>query len=220
MKPYERESKYEKYKAIADNVLGTPPRVDYNQKIVHTEASISEMKDVSEGRTNVILLSILLIPLCVYMIYSGSYWASIVLVAWVGAVAFYFVNERAITLKTLTYKSKIVANELVTKINHLLTWVTEKKNRILLMRTYNMVFWTFVLFMGLYLIFPLQDKGIALLLLLAVMSGNAFFWTRFYMPQIDDLLTKEKKLEQIKNDVIMASYTPNKNLKRYVEEEE
>lgn len=220
MKPYERESKYEKYKAIADNVLGTPPRVDYNQKIVDTEASIGEMKDVPEGRTNVILLSILLIPLCVYMIYSGSYWASIVLVAWVGAVVFYFVNERAITLKTLTYKSKIVSTELVTKINHLLTWVAEKKNRILLMRTYNMVFWTFVLFMGLYLIFPLQDKGIALLLLLAVMSGNAFFWTRFYMPQIDDLHTKEKKLEQIKNDVIMASYTPNKNLKRYVEEEE
>jgi len=207
MKPVFIEENLTRLKALIAEVAPGDSGSSVYPVINSIEEELKAMQDLKESSSLIILISILLVPLSIYLLYKGYYWPSLIFVAWIGAVLYYMTNEKSLHIETLREKAKIIAEQPNTKINYLLSGISQKTERINLIKWLNIAFWPFIIFMG-QLFINRESPLLVLWLILAVIAlVNAIFWIRFFKPQETALNSLSTDLHQLNYNLLLAANT-------------
>ena len=221
MKPVFVEDNLTKLKAlINDDLSGEQSATDLGPVLRQFEDDLKQMDDAQESKGLLILLLVLVLPLSGYLIYKGYYWPSLIMVAVLGAALYYRVNEKALSIATLTEKAKISPHNHGPKINYLLSGIHQKQGRLKLMKIINIAFWPFAVFMGQLIITEGVSYGILWLILGAIFLINAFFWTNHYKQPLLALYDLEQDLNALNFKLILANNKAEESVQLYSEEDD
>lgn len=221
MKPVFIENTVQQLKALIAKVEqkgnDTP---NYDKVLSDIEQELKNMPDEKDNLANILLLTLLLLPIAGYLIYTGYYWPWLVLVAWIGALVYYRTNEKALSIATLQEKAKVNVRSPMTKVNYLLSGITQKVERLQLVRLLNMLFWPFVIFMGQLLLYADTSAYVLWSILLVIATINAVFWRQYFRPQKEALAELESDLHQLNSSLILHSNKNTYQAPLYFAEEE
>jgi len=221
MKPVFVENTVQQLRAIIQQVeQGGQSNVDYTAILDTVTQELRAMTDEKDHKANLILLSILLLSLIGYLLYLGYYWPWLVIVAWVGAIIYYQTNEKSLSIATLEEKSKIDVRQPTTKINYLLAGISQKNERLHLVRLLNILFWPLVIFMGQLLLYSDTSAYVLWSILFVIATINAIFWRNYFAPQKEALATMKTDLQQLNNSLILKTHRSTYSAPLYLEEEE
>lgn len=219
MKPVFIEDNMSKLKAIlAEETSSDSKEMDLKPVLDQFETDLKQMEDAKESQGLLILLSVLVVPLSGYLLYLGYYWPSLVLVAFVGALLYYRVNEKALSIATLKEKAKISPHSHGPKINYLLSGIQQKQDRLKLIKMINIAFWPFAVFMGQLIITEGVSYGVLWLILAVIFAVNAFFWTNHYKEQITALSLLAADLNALNFKLMLDSNEAQENVKLFAAE--
>lgn len=219
MKPLFQVDKIAQFKAIIAEVSTGSKPLDLEKSLAMVESEIKKIPDIKESKLLILLLSICIFGLSALLIYRGYYWPTLITVAWIGALLYYKVNERSLSIDALREKAKIVPLQYSTKINYLLSGIHQKQNRLMLMKGYNYAFWPFVIFMCQLFINNDSPLWILWIILLVIAIINAVFWHSFYKPQLSALSDIESDLVHL-NSILLLSQGTTQYDQLLIQEEE
>ncbi len=220
MKPVIIEQNITRLKALIAEVTPDKQELeDISPLISDLESQLKQMDDAKESNAILVLLSVILLPLVGYLLYIGYYWPSLIAVAWLGALLYYRVNERSLSIETLKAKAKISPHHFGPKINYLLSGIHQKIERLKLIRIFNFVFWPFAVFMGQLIL----NQGVSIAILLALLAVifilNALFWNNYYKPSLAALDSLQQHLNELNYKLLLATNEGTEVTKLYEEEE-
>lgn len=221
MKPIFIEDNISKLKAILSEASSTPLNdMDFKPILAQFESDLKQMEDAKESKRLLFLLAALILPLSGYLLYLGYYWPSLILVALLGAMVYYRVNEKALSIATLKEKAKISPHSLGPKINYLLSGIHQKQDRLRLMKIINIAFWPFAVFMGQLIVTEGVSYGLLWVILLVIFAVNAYFWHSHYKEPMSALSALEADLNALNFKLILDTGEIEEDVKLYSEEPE
>lgn len=220
MKPVQIQNKVAELKAILHSTESGKLSFDLHKLLGEVEQELKAMDDVKESKLLLGLLTLLILPLAAYLIYLGFYWPSLIAVSWIGALVYYNVNERSLSIATLREKAKITPHEYGSKVSYLLAGVQQKQDRLSLVRIYNYTFWPFAVFMGQLILNQSVSSTILWLILGGIFLINTIFWYTTYKPQFAALQQLEQSLHDLSSRLILQQNESSEPRPLYDSEEE